>query len=75
MQKALHAIIGENQSAAIEKRTILHIRDVTDASNKLNNLALIWDFMPFLTLLCHKFALCKSILPFLSLVMETNSFT
>ena len=46
MQKTLGAIIGENQSAAIKSRTILHTfstnRDVTDVSYKLNrNLALI----------------------------------
>ena len=34
-----------------------------------------WDFMPFVSLLCHKFVLLKFILPFLSLVTETNSFT
>ena len=78
MQTTLHAIIGENQSAAIKNRTILHTfsttRYVTDVSHNLNsNLAWTsswtfygvgWDFMPFV-----------SLLPFSSLVMETNSFT
>ena len=46
MQTTLDAIIGENQSAAIKKGTMLHtfstIRDVTDVSHKLNsNLAWI----------------------------------
>ena len=46
MQKTLDEIIGENKSAAIKNRTILHIfstiRDVIYVSNKLNsNLALI----------------------------------
>ena len=31
--------------------------------------------MPFVSLLCHKFIIRKFILPFLSLVMETNLFT
>ena len=31
--------------------------------------------MPFLSLFCHKFVIRKFILSFLSLVMETNSFT
>ena len=41
MQTTLDAIIGENQSAAIKSRTILHtfsiIRDVTDVSHNLNS--------------------------------------
>ena len=46
MQKSLDAVIGENQSAVIKNRTILHIfstiQEVTYVSNKLNsNLALI----------------------------------
>ena len=40
MQKTLDTIIGENPSAAIRKKTILHtlstICDVIDVSNKLN---------------------------------------
>ena len=40
MQKTLDKIIGENQTAAIKNRTILHtlstIRDIVDLSNKLN---------------------------------------
>ena len=31
--------------------------------------------MPFVSLLCHKFIIRTFILPFLSLVMETNLFT
>ena len=46
MQQTLNNIIGENQTAAIKNRTILHtlstIRDIIDVSNKLNkNLSLI----------------------------------
>ena len=41
MQKTLDAIIGENQSAAIKNRTILHTfptnRDLIDVSHKLNS--------------------------------------
>ena len=41
MQKIIVTIIGENQSAAMKSRTILHtlsaICDIIDASNKLNN--------------------------------------
>ena len=45
LQENLYVIIGENQSAAVKKRTTLHIfftiSDVIDVSNKLiNNLAL-----------------------------------
>ena len=40
MQKTLDAIIGENQSAAIKNRTLLHtfsiFQDVTYVSHKLN---------------------------------------
>ena len=47
MQKTLDAIIGENQSAVIKNRTMLHtfstIRDIIDVSYKLkSNLALIY---------------------------------
>ena len=85
MQKILNAIIGENQSVATKNRTILHtfsmIREVVDVPYK-SNLTLIsfvtflqsrLGFMSLVNLLCHKFVLCKFILPFLSLVMETNS--
>ena len=46
MQQTLNNIIGENQTAAIKNRTILHtlstIRDIIDVSNKLNkNLSVI----------------------------------
>ena len=37
--------------------------------------SLDWDFTAFVRLLCHKFAMCKIILPFLSYVMEKNLFT
>ena len=51
MQQTLNNIIGENQTAAIKNRTILHtlstIRDIIDISNKLNkNLSVIsLDFL------------------------------
>ena len=80
MQKILHATIGENQSAAIKNRTILHklptIRDVTDLSNKSNNnLALLFlNFMEIFKRVdwdfmpfkvsYRKFVLCKLTLPF-----------
>ena len=80
MQKILHATIGENQSAAIKNRTILHklptIRDVTDLSNKSNNnLALLFlNFMEIFNRVdwdfmpfkvsYRKFVLCKLTLPF-----------
>ena len=61
------------------------IRHELDVSHKLNsNLAWIsswifhrvdWDFTATISLLCHKCVICKFILSFLSLVMETNLFT
>ena len=51
MQQTLDNIIGENQTAAIKNRTILHtlstIRNIIDVSNKLNkNLSVIsLDFL------------------------------
>ena len=51
MQQTLDSITGENQTAAIKNRTILHtlatIRDIIDVSNKLNkNLSVIsLDFL------------------------------
>ena len=40
MRKTLDTIVSENQPGAVENKTILHIlstiRDVIDASNKLN---------------------------------------
>ena len=51
MQQTLNNIIGENQTAAIKNRTILHtfsfIRDIIDVSNKLDkNLSVIsLDFL------------------------------
>ena len=75
----------------LSKTTILHtfstIRHVIDVSHQFNsNLAWIssnsfesfrvhWDFTAFISLFYHKFVIRKFILPFLSLVMETNSFT
>ena len=53
MQKTVDALIGENQSATIKDRTILHtlstIRYIIDASNKLNkNISVISsDFLKF----------------------------
>ena len=91
MQKSLDAITGENQAAAIKNRRILHIfstiRDVIDVIEvKKQSCFNIFEFsltfyivggdcMPFLSPFCHKFILHKFALPFLSLVMETNSFT
>ena len=91
IQATLDAIIGENQSAAVEYNNIthsLHNWHVTDVWHKLNsNLAWIsfffflifhikdWDFTAFVSLFYHKFVIRKFILPFLSLVMETNSLT
>ena len=51
MQRTLDNMIGQNQTAAIKNRTILHtlstIRDIIDVSNKLNkNLSVIsFDFL------------------------------
>ena len=75
----------------LSKTTILHtfstIRHVIDVSHQFNsNLAWIssnsfesfrvhWDFTAFISLFYHKFVIRKFILPFLSLVMKTNSFT
>ena len=53
MQKTVDALIGENKSATIKDRTILHtlstIRYIIDASNKLNkNISVISsDFLKF----------------------------
>ena len=53
MQKTVDALIGENQSATIKDRTILHtlstIRYIIDVSNKLNkNISVISsDFLKF----------------------------
>ena len=48
MQQTLNNIIGENQTAAIKNRTILHtlftIRDIIDVSNKLNKHLLVISF-------------------------------
>ena len=68
--------------------TFSTIRHVIDVSYKLtSNLAWIslnfcesfteqiWYFTAFVSLFYHKFVIHKFILPFLSLVMETSSFT
>ena len=69
-------------------RTFSTIRHIIDVSHKLSsnltwiysNFFLIfhrvdWDLMVFVSLFYHKFVIRMFILPFLSLVMETNSFT
>ena len=69
-------------------RTFSTIRHITDVSHKLSsnltwiysNFFLIfhrvdWDLMAFVSLFYHKFVIRMFILPFLNLVMETNSFT
>ena len=64
------------------------IRDIINISHKLNSNSCLnifefswifyivdWDSMLFVSLFCNKFVIRKFILPFLSLVMETNSST
>ena len=91
MKTTLDAIIGENQSAAIKSRTILHtsstIQDAIDVSHNLDSsiaetslnfrepFTVCLDFMPFVKLFCYNFVIRKLILPFSSLVTETNPFT
>ena len=91
MQTTADAIIDENNRLLSKPTilcTFSTIRHVTDVSHKLNNsnpawislnfcefFRVDWDFTDFVSLLCHKFVICKFILPFLSLVMETNSYT
>ena len=91
MQATLDVIISENQSAAIKNNNITHIFHHSTSNwcfiqvkqqSCLNIFEFLWilyrvdwDFTDFLSLLYHKFVICKFILPFLSLVMETNSFT
>ena len=61
MQKTLDKIIGENQTAAIKNRTILHtlstIRDIIDVSNKLSkSLSVIsLDFLKAFDRVDHEF--------------------
>ena len=91
MQATLDAIIDKNQSAAIKNNNITHMfyhptcnwcfTEVKQQSC-LNIFEFLWifhrvdwDFTAFLSLFYHKFVIRKFILPFLSLVMETNSFT
>ena len=82
--------MGENQSAAI-KNNITHVFHHSTSNwyftqveqpSCLNIFEFLWifhrvdwDFTDFVSLFYHKFVICKFILPFLSLVMETNSFT
>ena len=90
MKTTLDEIIGENQSAAIKRRTMLHIFHHSRCNwcftkskqqSCLNIFEFSWtfygvclDFMHFISLFCHKFVIRKLILPFSSLVMEINSF-
>ena len=83
--------MGENQSAAIKNNNITHIFHHSTSNwyftqveqpSCLNIFEFLWifhrvdwDFTDFVSLFYHKFVICKFILPFLSLVMETNSFT
>ena len=91
MQAALDEIIGENQTAAIKNNNITHIFHRSTSNwcftqvkqqSCLNIFEFLWifhrvdwDFTDFISLFYHKFVICKFILSFLSLVMETNSFT
>ena len=83
--------MGENQSATIKNNNITHIFHHSTSNwyftqveqpSCLNIFEFLWifhrvdwDFTDFVSLFYHKFVICKFILPFLSLVMETNSFT
>ena len=83
--------MGENQSAAIKNNNITHdfhhstsnwYFTQVEQPSCLNIFEFLWifhrvdwDFTDFVSLFYHKFVICKFILPFLSLVMETNSFT
>ena len=91
MQATLDAITGENQSAAVKNKSITYIFHHSTSNwcyaqvkqqSRLNIFKFLWifhredwDFTDFASLFYHKFVICKFILPFLSLVMETNSFT
>ena len=91
MEATLDATIGENQSAAIKCNNIAYIFHQSTSNwcltsvkqqSCLNIFELFWifrmvdwDFTAFVSLFYHKFVIRKFILPFLSLVMETNSFT
>ena len=83
--------MGENQSAAIKNNNMTHVFHHSTSNwyftqveqpSCLNMFEFLWifhwvdwDFTDFVSLFYHKFVICKFILPFLSLVMETNSFT
>ena len=91
MQATLDVIIGEKQSAAIKYNNITHIFHkstcnwcFTEVKQQpcLNIFEFFlifhivdWGFTAFVSLFYHKFVIRKFILPFQSLVMETNSFT
>ena len=91
MGATLDTIIGEKQSVAIKNNNITHIFHNSTCNwcftkviqqSCLNIFEFFWifhkvdwDFMAFVSLFYHKFLIHKFILPFLSLVMETNSFT
>ena len=71
MQKSLDNVIGENQSAAIKNRKILHtlstIRDIIDISRTFSITYL--DFLKTFDRRILSFLFCKSS------DLETNSFT
>ena len=91
MQATLDAITGENQSAAVKNKNITYIFHHSTSNwcfaqvkqqSRLNIFKFLWifhredwDFTDFASLFYHKFVICKFILPFLSLVMETDLFT
>ena len=91
MQATLDAITGENQSAAVKNKNITYIFHHSTSNwcyaqvkqqsclNIFNFLWIFhredWDFTDFASLFYGKFVICKFILPFLSLVMETDLFT
>ena len=72
MQTTLDAIIGGSQSAAIKNNNITHIFHHLNFEFFRIFHKVDWDFTAFVSLLCHKFVICNFILPFPSLVMETN---
>ena len=91
MQATLDAITGENQSAAVKNKSITYIFHHSTSNwcyaqvkqqSRLNIFKFLWifhredwDFTDFASLFYDKFVICKFILPFLSLVMETDLFT
>ena len=91
MQATLDAIIGEKQSAAIKNNNITHIFHNSTCNWRFTKVKqqsclnvfqfflifhrVDWDFTVFVSLFYYKFVIHNFILPFLSLVMEINSFT